>query len=382
MAGVRLENVSKIYAAGRHPPAVDDVSLDIADGEFVVLVGPSGCGKSTILRLIAGLETPTSGAVFIGDRRVNDVRPSARDIAMVFQSYALYPHMTVRENLAFALTLRRLPAAEISQRVGQAAAMLDLVDYLDRKPRQLSGGQRQRVALGRAIVREPKVFLFDEPLSNLDAALRTQTRREIAGLHRTLGTTMIYVTHDQVEAMTLGQRIVVMQAGRVQQVDTPIALYDAPANRFVAGFLGSPAMNFLRGAVDAARGGVRLDAGETVLSSDRLGDGELRSLEGRAVEIGVRSEDVSVRPVDDEPAQAVGIAGVVDFVETLGNEALVSVRLGAGSADGEAPVVVARCETRRALEAGARVRCTFDPAHTHLFDAASGVALSRGTVAR
>jgi multiple sugar transport system ATP-binding protein len=375
MAGVRLENVSKIYAAGRHPPAVDGVSLDIADGEFVVLVGPSGCGKSTILRLIAGLETPTSGAVFIGDRQVNDVSPSARDIAMVFQSYALYPHMTVRENLAFALTLRRLPSAEITQRVGRAAQMLDLVDYLDRKPRQLSGGQRQRVALGRAIVREPKVFLFDEPLSNLDAALRTQTRREIAGLHRTLGTTMIYVTHDQVEAMTLGQRIVVMQGGRVQQVDTPIALYDAPANRFVAGFLGSPAMNFLRGTVDAASGGIRLDAADTVIRSNRLGGGALGVLGGRSVEVGVRSEDVVVRSAGDGSMGPNTVRGVIDFVETLGNEALVSVRVGDASSVGVPPVIVARSETRRAMDPGTSVECTLDPAHIHLFDTASGAAL-------
>jgi multiple sugar transport system ATP-binding protein len=375
MAGVRLENVSKIYAAGRHPPAVDGVSLDIADGEFVVLVGPSGCGKSTILRLIAGLETPTSGAVFIGDRQVNDVTPSARDIAMVFQSYALYPHMTVRENLAFALTLRRLPSVEIAQRVGRAAQMLDLVDYLDRKPRQLSGGQRQRVALGRAIVREPKVFLFDEPLSNLDAALRTQTRREIAGLHRTLGTTMIYVTHDQVEAMTLGQRIVVMQGGRVQQVDTPIALYDAPANRFVAGFLGSPAMNFLRGTVDAASGGVRLDAANAVIRSGRLGSGPLGVLGGRSVEVGVRSEDVAVRSAGDGSIGPNTLRGVIDFVETLGNEALVSVRIGDASSASVAPVIVARSETRRAMDPGTAVECTLDPAHVHLFDTASGAAL-------
>jgi multiple sugar transport system ATP-binding protein len=375
MAGVRLENVSKIYAPGRHPPAVDGVSLDIHDGEFVVLVGPSGCGKSTILRLIAGLETPTSGAVFIGDRRVNDVSPSARDIAMVFQSYALYPHMTVRENLAFALTLRRMPAAEIAQRVGRAAEMLDLTDFLGRKPRQLSGGQRQRVALGRAIVREPKVFLFDEPLSNLDAALRTQTRREIAGLHRTLGTTMIYVTHDQVEAMTLGQRIVVMQGGRVQQVDTPIALYDAPANRFVAGFLGSPAMNFLRGTVEAANGGIRLEASDTVVRSERLGDGALGALQGRVVEVGVRSENVLVQPAGDGSKGPNVIRGVIDFVETLGNEALVSVRIGDGRA-GAATVIVARSEIRRVMVPGTPVDCALDPVHIHLFDMESGIALA------
>ena len=379
MAGVRLVNVSKIYAGGPHTPAVDDVSLDIADGEFVVLVGPSGCGKSTTLRLIAGLETPSRGDVLIGDRRVNDVPPSARDIAMVFQSYALYPHMTVRENLAFALTLRRLPRAEIAQRVGRAAGMLDLGDHLDRKPRQLSGGQRQRVALGRAIVREPQVFLFDEPLSNLDAALRTQTRREIAALHRTLGTTMVYVTHDQVEAMTLGQRIVVMQGGKVQQVDTPLALYDAPANRFVAGFLGSPAMNFLRGTLDAARGGVVLAVDAALIRSRELGE-DSRLPEGRAVDIGVRSEDVEVRPAGDGMPDGNSVPGVVDFVETLGNEALATVRLGSRAAEKDAPLIVARVETRRTIEPGAAVHCIFDRERIHLFDATSGLSLRQESV--
>ena len=372
MAGVRLENVSRIYAVGRSTPAVDRVSLEIADGEFVVLVGPSGCGKSTTLRLIAGLETPNTGEIFIGGRPVNDVPPSARDIAMVFQSYALYPHMTVRENLAFALTLKRLPSAEISKRVGRAAEMLDLGDYLDRKPRQLSGGQRQRVALGRAIVREPQVFLFDEPLSNLDAALRTQTRREIAALHRTLGTTMVYVTHDQVEAMTLGQRIVVMQGGKVQQVDTPLVLYDAPANRFVAGFLGSPAMNFVSGQIDAARGGVTLAHGGLLVPVAALGmDG--RAPDGHRVDLGIRSEDIRVRRADDGTAHPGALSGVVDFVETLGNDALASVRIGPG--DAGAPLIVARVETRRTLDTGTPVQLTFDPARIHLFDAATGASL-------
>ncbi|HEU4798458.1 MAG TPA: ATP-binding cassette domain-containing protein, partial [bacterium] len=292
---------------------------------------------------------------------------------MVFQSYALYPHMTVRENLAFALTLKRLPSAEIAQRVRRAAEMLDLGDYLDRKPRQLSGGQRQRVALGRAIVREPQVFLFDEPLSNLDAALRTQTRREIAALHRTLGTTMVYVTHDQVEAMTLGQRIVVMQGGKVQQVDTPLVLYDAPANRFVAGFLGSPAMNFVSGQVDAGRGGVTLAQGGTLVPVAALG-AHGRSMDGRSVDLGIRSEDVSVRRADEGVAPPGTLDGVVDFVETLGNDALASVRIGPGGDTG-APLVVARVETRRTLDTGTPVQLTFDPARIHLFDAASGVSL-------
>ena len=247
MARVRLEGVRKIYTEGAAQVAVDRVDLDVKDGEFVVLVGPSGCGKSTTLRMIAGLESISAGTVKIGDRVVNDVPPKARDIAMVFQNYALYPHMSVRENLGFALKLRNMPADEIDKRVGSAATTLGLEDYLDRKPRQLSGGQRQRVALGRAIVRQPQVFLFDEPLSNLDAQMRVSMRREIARLHQELKVTMIYVTHDQIEAMTLGDRIVVMNKGHVMQIDTPINLYEKPKNKFVAGFIGNPAMNFANG---------------------------------------------------------------------------------------------------------------------------------------
>jgi len=287
MANVRLEGVRKIYQDGGHV-AVHGVDLVVSDGEFVVLVGPSGCGKSTTLRMIAGLESITAGRLFIGDRLVNDVPPKDRDIAMVFQNYALYPHMTVRENLAFALQLRKLPAAEIERRVQLAASTLGLDEVLDRKPRQLSGGQRQRVAVGRAIVREPAVFLFDEPLSNLDAKLRVQTRREIAKLHRDLGATMIYVTHDQVEAMTLGDRIVVMNAGRVQQVDTPLALYDRPANRFVAGFIGSPAMNFVEGTVSDRRAfTARGDA--FVIPVGALA---AQIAPGRQLVMGVRPEDI------------------------------------------------------------------------------------------
>ena len=250
MARVRLEGVRKIYTEGTEQVAVDRVDLDVKDAEFVVLVGPSGCGKSTTLRMIAGLESISAGTIKIGDRVVNDVPPKARDIAMVFQNYALYPHMTVRENLGFALKLRNMSAADINDRVQAAAATLGLEDYLDRKPRQLSGGQRQRVALGRAIVRQPQVFLFDEPLSNLDAQMRVSMRREIARLHQELKVTMIYVTHDQVEAMTLGDRIVVMNKGHVMQIDTPLNLYEKPKNKFVAGFIGNPAMNFANGTVE------------------------------------------------------------------------------------------------------------------------------------
>src|SRR6187399_1147527 len=247
MANVLLKHLDKKYPNGFH--AVRDVSLDIADGEFMVLVGPSGCGKSTTLRMVAGLEEATRGEIYIGDRLVNDVAPGERDIAMVFQNYALYPHMSVRQNMAFGLKMRRTPKAEIERRVNEAAAILSIESLLDRRPRELSGGQRQRVALGRAIVREPKVFLFDEPLSNLDAKLRVQMRAEIARLHLRLKTTIIYVTHDQVEAMTLGDRIVLMNHGVIQQVDTPMKIYQRPANQFVASFIGSPAMNFIRGEI-------------------------------------------------------------------------------------------------------------------------------------
>ena len=244
MASVTFRDVRKRYG---ELEVIHGVSTDVADGEFVVIVGPSGCGKSTLLRMVAGLEPITSGEISIGTRVVNDLEPKDRDIAMVFQNYALYPHMSAYDNLAFALKLRRLPTSEIDVRVREAAGILGIEELLDRTPRQMSGGQRQRVAVGRAIVRKPQVFLFDEPLSNLDAKLRVQMRREIARLHRQLGATMVYVTHDQVEAMTLGDRIVVMHAGRVQQIDTPLALYARPRNTFVAGFIGSPAMKFIYG---------------------------------------------------------------------------------------------------------------------------------------
>ncbi len=250
MAQVILKHLDKTYPNGYQ--AVRDVSLEIADGEFIVLVGPSGCGKSTTLRMVAGLEETTGGEIRIGNRLVNDVAPGDRDIAMVFQNYALYPHMSVYQNMAFGLKMRRTPKAEIEKRVREAAAILSIESLLDRRPRELSGGQRQRVALGRAIVREPKVFLFDEPLSNLDAKLRVQMRTEIARLHQRLKTTIIYVTHDQVEAMTLGDRIVLMDRGVIQQIDSPLAIYQRPANQFVASFIGSPAMNFIRGQIEGS----------------------------------------------------------------------------------------------------------------------------------
>ena len=280
MANVLLKHLNKTYPGGYH--AVRDANLEIADGEFVVLVGPSGCGKSTTLRMVAGLEEVTSGDILIGDRRVNDVAPGERDIAMVFQNYALYPHMSVYQNMAFGLKMRRTAKAEIEKRVKDAAAILSIESLLERRPRELSGGQRQRVALGRAIVREPKVFLFDEPLSNLDAKLRVQMRAEIARLHQRLKTTMIYVTHDQVEAMTLGQRIVLMDRGVIQQVDAPMNIYRRPVNRFVGSFIGSPAMNFFAGEIES--GVFRATAGPSIPVEVAIPSGPAM--------LGVRPEDL------------------------------------------------------------------------------------------
>jgi len=314
MANVVLDHVRKIY--DNEFVAVEDASFEAKDGELLVFVGPSGCGKSTLLRMIAGLETITSGTISIGDRVVNDVPPQARDVAMVFQSYALYPHMTVRENLAFGLKLRKHSRAEIETRVGGAAELLELDELLDRRPKQLSGGQRQRVALGRALVREPAVFLLDEPLSNLDAKLRLQMRTEIAKLHRRLGTTMIYVTHDQIEAMTLGDRIVILDRGRIQQIDTPMNLYTYPRNLFVAGFIGSPAMNFIGGRLVA-------DPSSAFVSHDgaiRVALGVKAPASEREAILGVRPEDLGV-DLD-------GSDSLLELVEPVGNESFVYARAG------------------------------------------------------
>ena len=291
MAEVILKNVTKVYEGGQ--VAAKDINIEVKDKEFVVLVGPSGCGKSTTLRMIAGLEEITEGELFIDGKKVNDVSPKDRDIAMVFQNYALYPHMSVYENMAFGLKLRKFDKEEIKERVNEAAMILGLEDYLDRKPKALSGGQRQRVAVGRAIVRKPKVFLFDEPLSNLDAKLRVQMRTEISKLHQSLGATMIYVTHDQTEAMTMGDRIVIMKDGVVNQIDTPLKLYNKPANRFVAGFIGSPAMNFIKG---------KIENGSTVIFKSSGGDlkldlpadisENLRKFVNKEVWMGIRPEDI------------------------------------------------------------------------------------------
>ncbi len=314
MARVELVDVTKVY--DNKVTAVNTVNLVIEDREFVVLVGPSGCGKSTLLRMIAGLEEVTSGDIFIGGQRVNDVPPKDRDIAMVFQNYALYPHMTVFENMAFGLKIRKLPREEIDRRVREAARILGLEGLLSRKPRELSGGQRQRVAVGRAIVRKPKVFLFDEPLSNLDAKLRVKMRAELARIHRELHATSVYVTHDQVEAMTLGDQIVLLRDGEIQQVDTPLRLYHQPRNLFVAGFIGSPSMNFLKGRVEGGRfvhPDFDLDLPESIRK--RLSGGE--------VILGLRPEHLILAP--DGPIRA-----VVEFEETLGSEILLHVRLPHG----------------------------------------------------
>ncbi|HET6680227.1 MAG TPA: sn-glycerol-3-phosphate ABC transporter ATP-binding protein UgpC [Gemmatimonadaceae bacterium] len=368
MARVRLEGIRKIYEDGGHI-AVHGIDLDVSDGEFIVLVGPSGCGKSTTLRMIAGLESITAGTLRIGERVVNDVPPKDRDIAMVFQSYALYPHMTVRENMACALRMRRLPSGEIAARVSRAAEMLGLDSVLDRRPRQLSGGQRQRVALGRALVREPQVFLFDEPLSNLDAKLRVQMRREIARLHRDLGVTMIYVTHDQTEAMTLGDRIVVMNAGQVQQVDTPMALYDRPANLFVAGFIGSPSMNFVHGTVEndgvarfvADGGGLRVPLASAVPGA----------APGRALMLGVRPESITVHGDAAGPERDDGIAATIELLEPLGNETLVHLM----SEGGQALTARAAPGTLPPGGAAAGVRLTFDVTRLHFFADGAGERL-------
>jgi multiple sugar transport system ATP-binding protein len=340
MASVRLQAVKKTYPNGH--VAAQGLDLEIADGEFMVLVGPSGCGKSTALRMIAGLETPTGGQIFIGDRDVTELPPQERDIAMVFQTYALYPHMTVRENLSFGLRMRGAEREVIDRRVQEAARALGLEPVLSRKPAQLSGGQRQRVALGRAIVREPKVFLFDEPLSNLDAKLRVETRAELARLHRRLGATVVYVTHDQEEAMTLGSRVAVMRDGFLQQVAPPMEVYRHPANRFVAGFVGSPGMNFLPGLM---------------LKSEAQGG-------GNGLTLGVRPHDVAIVPRGTGDIDA-----WVDVVEPRGSELLVYLRWGSDAGDAELRVVA---PPEPAIEAERFVGVVFDRARLHWFDAETG----------
>jgi multiple sugar transport system ATP-binding protein len=343
MAGVTFEKVSKRFG---NVSIIEGLDLDIKDQEFMVLVGPSGCGKSTALRMIAGLEEITGGRVKIGDRVVNDLQPKDRDVAMVFQSYALYPHMTVRENIEFGLKIRKTPKAEMDRKVAEASATLDIGHLLDRKPKQLSGGQRQRVAVARAIVRDPKVFLFDEPLSNLDAKLRVQTRAEITKLQQRLHTTCVYVTHDQIEAMTMGHRIAVMNAGKIQQVGTPLEVYDKPANVFVAQFIGTPPMNFF----DATVNGDRLDAASFSVPLPR-------SLQnGRKLRVGVRPEHLR--------RGTAAIPAVVELVEPIGHEAVIHARVGNG-------LFVVTQDVHSAPRIEDTIQLQLEPEKLHLFDAAS-----------
>ena len=363
MAQVMLRKVVKNYD---DTPAVRGIDLDIADKEFVVLVGPSGCGKSTTLRMIAGLEDITAGEVLIGGEVVNDMPPKDRDIAMVFQNYALYPHMTVAENMSFGLRLKKYPKAEIKTRIDEAARMLDIVELVNRKPKQLSGGQRQRVAMGRAIVRNPQVFLFDEPLSNLDAKLRVQMRIEIKKLHQRLATTSLYVTHDQVEAMTLGDRVVVMKDGLIQQVGEPLELYNTPANKYVAGFIGSPAMNFSAVNIVSENGGLHA---KNEAMSIRIPEHLLARLAphaGKPATLGIRPEDLRMAASADSADTT--LEAIVEVSEQLGSEVILDVRVaGAG--------MVASVEPSVRVKPGELVKLALEPAGLRFFDAGTEKAL-------
>ena len=359
MAGVRVKNIKKVYPGG--VTAVHRANLEIADREFVVLVGPSGCGKSTFLRMIAGLESITEGEIYIGEKLVNDLLPRDRNIAMVFQNYALYPHMTVRGNLGFSLKLRKEPRAEIEKKVEATAKILDITSLLDRKPKQLSGGQRQRVAVGRAIVRNPDVFLFDEPLSNLDAKLRVQMRAEISRLHKKLNATMIYVTHDQTEAMTMGDRIVVLKDGIIHQVAPPIELYLHPVDKFVAGFIGSPPMNFIEGRITADGeklyfdgGGFRVLVGEEQMAA-------LEVYKDKEIIFGIRPEDIYLSKYYGDKDRESRLEAMVDVVEPMGAEMYVYFRTGEVS-------FVSRITVREYIKVGESIELVFDMSKVHFFD--------------
>jgi multiple sugar transport system ATP-binding protein len=383
MAPVSLEGVNKVYENGFH--AVKDLSLDISDGEFMVLVGPSGCGKTTALRMVAGLEDITSGILRIGGKEANDETPKERDIAMVFQNYALYPHMTVAENIGFALKLRKMPKDQLNAKVGEAAEILGLTDWLDRKPGQLSGGQRQRVAMGRAIVREPSVFLMDEPLSNLDAKLRVQMRAEVARIQRRIGVSTIYVTHDQVEAMTMGDRVVVMRDGKLQQVDTPQTLYDNPDNIFVAAFIGSPAQNLYDAVVGEGARSVKLGS-QTVELPETVGlkRPALRTYAGKDVVVGMRPEHLrAAKPEITGPK----LVGDVELVEALGSELVVHFTIDAhrviaeGALDKDEAAAmqsgegVARVEAKTPVKVGDRMTFSIDVEDMQFFDQQNGMAI-------
>jgi multiple sugar transport system ATP-binding protein len=392
VASVTLERLTKTYAGG-YLKAVNELTLDIADGEFLVLVGPSGCGKSTALRMIAGLEEITDGGVWIGDDFVNDVHPKDRDIAMVFQNYALYPHMSVYDNIAFPLQMARLPKAETDKRVFEAARILELEAYLKRRPGQLSGGQRQRVAMGRAIVRQPSVYLMDEPLSNLDAKLRVQMRAEIVQLQHRFGTTTIYVTHDQVEAMTMGHRVALLRDGVLQQVDTPSAIYNRPCNLFVAAFIGAPTMNLFRAELAGIDGDARVKLGSRMLSvagsavAQRPG---LARFGGKPIIVGFRPEDVADAALRQDLPAANRIGSTADLVEALGSDVLVHFGLDAQPAHvvssdslqqikaadiGAKSPAIARLTPRSDVRLGAPVELVVDTERLHFFDPQSGEAI-------
>jgi multiple sugar transport system ATP-binding protein len=365
MASITYEHVWKRFG---DVVAVQDLDIEIADKEFLVFVGPSGCGKSTSLRLLAGLEEITDGTIFIGDRVVNDVPPKDRDIAMVFQSYALYPHMSVYDNMAFGLKLRKTPKSDIERRVNEAADILGIGNLLDRKPKQLSGGQRQRVAVGRAIVREPEVFLMDEPLSNLDAKLRVQARAEISKLHQRLETTFIYVTHDQVEAMTMGTRIAVLKDGLLQQLDTPQNLYDLPHNIFVAGFIGSPAMNFFDATITASDGNIFLDTGAFRVQVPENKTAVYKPHAGKQVIFGIRPEDIHDANFAPPSIHRANVEGQVDVTELMGNEVIVYLVVGNYQ-------FLARVDPRTDFRVGNTVQVVFNMDNMHTFDRESESAI-------
>ncbi len=400
MAGITFDDVTKIYGDGHR--AVSDLNLDVEDGEFVVFVGPSGCGKTTALRMIAGLEEISDGQIRIGERVVNNLPPGARDIAMVFQNYALYPHMTVAENIGFALRMRKVPKAEARRRIEEAARIIGLLDHLDRKPRQLSGGQRQRVAMGRAIVREPQVFLMDEPLSNLDAKLRVQMRAELSRIQRQLAVTTVYVTHDQVEAMTMGDRVAVMRKGVLQQFDVPQHLYERPANLFVASFIGSPAMNVLEGSLEVEGDALVCRVGSAAFALPpevSTARPELARHVGKAIAIGIRPEALDERRRRDGDEEA-RLPGRVQAVEALGPEQFVHVEVDAKpvlveevveglvdleqaedlaeimtDTDGSRATLVARLDASAGVRPDEQIELAVDVRHLHFFDLASGEAI-------
>ena len=384
MASLLLKGIYKVYPSG--VTAVTDFNLDIKDKEFVVFVGPSGCGKSTTLRMIAGLEEISKGELYIDGKLVNDVVPKDRDIAMVFQNYALYPHMTVYDNMAFGLKLRKVPKQIIDERVKEAAAILGISDYLTRKPKALSGGQRQRVALGRAIVREPKVFLLDEPLSNLDAKLRAQMRTEISKLHARLATTFIYVTHDQIEAMTMGTRIVVMKDGFMQQVDTPQNLYDYPINQFVAGFIGTPQMNFFPATLTQEKGKTYVEFMNNKILLPKTVEARIRNIEdyantGKAIVLGVRPEDIHDEESFISASPDTIIKVFVEVVEKLGAETLIYCKLDfkegeqANSIIGDSSNMIAKIDSRSVVARGEVVELALDARHIHIFDGTTEMSL-------